>query len=109
MPAEEGISYKEIAATLGTSLAAAKMKAHRARLKLAGEASADPRALVEDYLKPNPALAREVEPRAVEAAPAGGHRPAAGAAPPPARHSSRNSTMIVKYTATGWRSRTAGS
>jgi len=34
MRAEEGMSYEEIAAALGISLAAAKVKVHRARLKL---------------------------------------------------------------------------
>ncbi len=33
--AEEGMSYEEIAATLGTSPAAARVRVHRARLKLA--------------------------------------------------------------------------
>jgi RNA polymerase sigma-70 factor (ECF subfamily) len=35
MRAEEGLCYEEIAAALGISLAAAKVKVHRARLKLA--------------------------------------------------------------------------
>jgi RNA polymerase sigma-70 factor (ECF subfamily) len=35
MRAEEGMSYEEIAAALGISLPAAKVKVHRARLKLA--------------------------------------------------------------------------
>jgi RNA polymerase sigma-70 factor, ECF subfamily len=35
MRAEEGMTYEEIAAALGISLAAAKVKVHRARLKLA--------------------------------------------------------------------------
>jgi RNA polymerase sigma-70 factor (ECF subfamily) len=35
MRAEEGTTYEEIAAALGISLAAAKVKVHRARLKLA--------------------------------------------------------------------------
>jgi len=35
MRAEEGMSYEQIAAALGISLAAAKVKVHRARLKLA--------------------------------------------------------------------------
>lgn len=35
MRADAGMSYEEIARTLGTSVAAAKVKVHRARLKLA--------------------------------------------------------------------------
>jgi RNA polymerase sigma-70 factor (ECF subfamily) len=35
MRADEGLTYEEIAATLGVSVAAAKVKVHRARLKLA--------------------------------------------------------------------------
>ena len=35
MRADEGLSYEEIAAALGVSIAAAKVKVHRARLKLA--------------------------------------------------------------------------
>jgi len=35
MRAEEGMSYEEIAAALGITLAAARVKVHRARLKLA--------------------------------------------------------------------------
>lgn len=36
MRADEGVSYEEIAAALGISMAAAKVKVHRARLRLAG-------------------------------------------------------------------------
>jgi DNA-directed RNA polymerase specialized sigma24 family protein len=35
MRADEGISYEEIAAALGISTVSAKVKVHRARLKLA--------------------------------------------------------------------------
>ena len=95
MRADEGVPYEEIAAALGISTVAAKVKVHRARLKLAeslrpaaatapgkeretmnitrdvvkdlvavylaGEASADTRALVEDWLRSDPELAAQVE------------------------------------------------
>lgn len=35
MRADEGLAYEEIAAALGISVASAKVKVHRARLKLA--------------------------------------------------------------------------
>ena len=42
MRADEGFSYEEIAAALGISTVAAKVKVHRARLKLANTLKAIP-------------------------------------------------------------------
>jgi RNA polymerase sigma-70 factor (ECF subfamily) len=42
MRADEGLPYEEIAAALGISTAAAKVKVHRSRLKLAGTLTAVP-------------------------------------------------------------------
>ena len=43
MRADEGLSYEEIAVALGVTVTAAKVKVHRARLKLAEERLARPR------------------------------------------------------------------
>jgi RNA polymerase sigma-70 factor, ECF subfamily len=93
MHAQEGLPYVTIAAVLGLSVAAVKVKIHRARIKLkqlcdpiggwavnvtrevitdlwpvyaSGEASADTRALVEAFLRQDPQFARLVQEGGVE-------------------------------------------
>jgi DNA-directed RNA polymerase specialized sigma24 family protein len=44
MRADEGLPYEDIAAVLGISIGAAKVKVHRARLKLAEALQAGPEA-----------------------------------------------------------------
>ena len=50
--AEEGLSYEEVAAALGISAAAARVKVHRARLKLAQALRAGRPAVVEPEVQP---------------------------------------------------------
>ena len=49
--AEEGMSYEEVAAALGISPVAARVKVHRARLKLAEALRAGGPAIVEPEVK----------------------------------------------------------